>query len=250
MNRRQTIHDLPAEERPRERLLRLGAAALSGTELLAILLRTGGGGRDVLEASAALLAGCGGLAGLAGLGVEELLALPGIGPAKAAALAASLELGRRTAEASVGTAPVLDRPEAVAACLVSRLRGRPTEAFGYLALDGRHRLLRIRELSSGTRRHAPVDAAELFRRALLDGASGLLLFHNHPSGVLEPSADDRLLTRRLVEAGSAIGLPVLDHLIVAGPAWISLRAEQPDLFVPRAPGSRQTGDAGGPGPPV
>jgi len=229
-----TIRSLPASDRPRERLLRFGAGALSGPELLAILLRTGGRSRDVLATATGILAECGGMGGLARLAVEEILALPGIGPAKAATVAAALELGRRAAGAALETSVALDRPEAVGRYLVARLRGRPTEVFGYVALDGRHRLLRIRELASGTRRHAPVDAAELFRRALLDGASGVILFHNHPSGVLEPSVDDRLLTRRLAGAGSALGLPVLDHLIVAGPAWLSLRSESPGLFDPPA----------------
>ncbi len=228
----QTIRMLPEADRPRERLHRLGSAALSGPELLAILLRTGGRRGDALAVAAGVLAASNGVGGLARLTIEELLTLEGIGPAKAATIAAALELGRRAAGAILEEGERLDRPEAVGAYLVARLRGRSTEVFGYLALDGRHRLLRVRELASGTRRHAPVDAAELFRRALLDGASGVLLFHNHPSGVLEPSPDDRLLTRRLAGAGSALGLPVLDHLIVAGPSWISLRTESPDLFTP------------------
>lgn len=230
MNENNVIRAIPEAERPRERLLRLGPGALSTPELVAVLLRTGTGKRDVLALAARLLETAGGIAGLAGLPLPAILALDGIGPAKAATLGAALELGRRAAEAEVSEGSILDRPENAGRYLVARLRGRPTEIFGYLALNGRHRLLQVRELAAGTRRHAPVDAAELFRQALLDGASGVLLFHNHPSGTLEPSADDRLLTRRLATVGSALGVPVLDHLIVAGGRWTSLRSGEPELF--------------------
>lgn len=230
MSRIHLMRSIPEDERPRERLLRLGPSALSTPELVAVLLRTGTGSRDVLALAAYLLERAGGVAGLAGMPLAEVLTLDGIGPAKAAALEAALELGRRAAEAELAEGSVLDRPENAGKYLVARLRGRPTEVFGYLALNGRHRLLQVRELSAGTRRHAPVDAAELFRRALLDGASGVLLFHNHPSGSPEASADDRLLTRRLAAAGATLGVPVLDHLIVAGARWVSLRSDEPGLF--------------------
>lgn len=230
MSHENFLRSLPESERPRERLFRLGAAALSTAELLAVLLRTGGAGRDVLTLSADLLAEVGGPGGLGALGVEELCRRPGLGPAKAASLAAAVELGRRAAESDMMSTSLLDRPEAAGRYLVARLRGRPTEVFGYLALNGRHRLLQVRELSVGTKRQAPVDAAELFRRALVDGASGVLLFHNHPSGTLEASADDRRLTRRLVAAGSTVGVPVLDHLVIADARWLSLRTGAPELF--------------------
>ena len=237
MENATTIHDLPRRERPRERLFGEGPGALSGVELLAVLLGTGTGGTGVLELASALLARTGGLGGLVRMDPRELTELPGIGPAKAATLAAAFELGRRAAEAELPDRTPLDRPEVVGPFLATRLRGRETEVFGCIALDGRHRLLTVRELTAGTRRHAPVDPAELFRQALLDGASSVLVFHNHPSGVTEPSADDLALTRRLAGAGAAIGVPVLDHLIVAGPAWVSLRVREPGLFAaPAAPG--------------
>ncbi len=230
MSRVQLMRSIARDERPRERLLRLGPSTLSTPELVAVLLRTGSANRDVLALAAVLLETAGGVAGLAGMPLAEILALEGVGPAKAATLGAALELGRRAAESELSEGSVLNRPESAGKYLVARLRGRPTEVFGYLALNGRHRLLQVRELSAGTRRYAPVDAAELFRRALLDGASGVLLFHNHPSGSPEPSADDRLLTRRLAAAGATLGVPVLDHLIVAGARWVSLRSDEPGLF--------------------
>ncbi len=235
MFRDHLLRSIPEEERPRERLLRLGPSALSTPELVAVLLGTGTGRRDVLALAAHVLEKAGGAGGMAAMPLPALLALDGIGPAKASTLAAALELGRRAAEARLSEGSVLDRPEHAGRYLVARLRGRPTEVFGYLALNGRHRLLQVRELSMGTRRHAPVDAAELFRQALLDGASGVLLFHNHPSGAPEASADDRLLTRRLAAAGTTVGVAVLDHVIVAGDRWISLRSHEPVLFVGDSP---------------
>ncbi len=226
------VCDLRPEERPRERLLEAGPEVLSDAELLAVLLRTGRRGSSAVTVARAVLHRARGVAGLARMDPAELVAVPGVGPAKAATVLAALELGRRAARRELERGQALTRPEAAGRYLVRRLAGLRQEVFGFLALDGRHRVLEEREVTVGTRTQAPVDPAELFRRALLAGAAALLVFHNHPSGVVEPSADDLELTRRLVAAGRALGVPVVDHLVVAPPRWLSLRAERPELFGP------------------
>lgn len=224
------IRDLEPSQRPRERLLEYGARSLADAELLAVLMRTGTRGRGAVAVAHDLLAAAGGLAGVARLDHRELVARPGLGPAKAAALLAAFELGQRAARAEVQAAERLDQPQIAGEFLVRRLGHESREVFGFLSLDGRHRYLALHELSLGTRNQAPVDAAELFRRAVLDRASGVLLFHNHPSGDLEPSRDDLDLTRRLARGGQLVGVAVLDHLLVAGGRWLSLRAARADLF--------------------
>jgi DNA repair protein RadC len=179
-----------------------------------------------------LLADRGGLAGIARLDSRELQVRPGLGPAKTASLLAAIELGKRLAKAELETAERLDQPQIAGEFLVRRLHTESREIFGFVSLDARHRYLALHELTLGTRNQAPVDAAELFRLAVLDRAVGLLLFHNHPSGDLDPSRDDLDLTRRLVKGGQVVGVSVLDHLIVAGARWVSLRSSRHDLFGP------------------
>jgi DNA repair protein RadC len=226
----QYIRDMEPSQRPRERMLEYGARSLSDAELIAVLMRTGRRGRGAVVEAHSLLADVGGLAGVARLDLPELVARPGLGPAKAATLLAAIELGQRFAKAEVQTAERLDQPEIAGEFLVSRLQRESREVFGFLSLDGRHRYLAIHELTLGTRTQAPVDGAELFRLALLDRATGVLLFHNHPSGDLEPSRDDLELTRRLVMGGQLVGVSVHDHLIVAGGRWLSLRSSRADIF--------------------
>jgi DNA repair protein RadC len=153
-----------------------------------------------------------------------------LGPAKVASLLAAIEIGQRFAKAEMQTAERLDQPQIAGEFLVSRLQHESREVFGFVSLDGRHRFVAIHELSLGTRTQAPVDGAELFRLALLDRASGVLLFHNHPSGSLDPSRDDLDLTRRLVMGGQLVGVSVHDHLIVAAGRWLSLRSVHAELF--------------------
>ena len=228
----QCIRDMEPSQRPRERLLDFGAAALSDAELLAVLIRTGSRGRGAVVDAHRLLAERGGLAGIARLDPRELQTRPGLGPAKTASVLAAIELGKRLAKAELQTAERLDQPQIAGEFLVRRLHTESREIFGFVSLDSRHRFLGLHELTLGTRNQAPVDAAELFRLAVLDRASGVLLFHNHPSGDLDPSRDDLDLTRRLVRGGEAVGVSILDHLIVAGARWLSLRASRSDLFGP------------------
>lgn len=217
-------------QRPRERLRSRGPDSLSEAELLAVLLRTGRPGRSAVAEAQDLLAQAGGLEGVARMSASELERRPGIGQAKAAAICAALELGKRVARVGVPGAHLLDRPETAADYLVARLRGCRREVFGFVSLDSRHRFISDHDLWEGTRRQVSVDPAEVFRTALLDDAAGVILFHNHPSGEKQPSADDLNLTRRLVRGGRAVGIEVLDHLIIAGPDWVSLRAGHAAIF--------------------
>jgi DNA repair protein RadC len=232
------ICEMESSQRPRERLLEFGPTVLSDAELIAVLLRTGRRGHGAAVTAQELLAEVGGVAGVSRLCVQDLVRRPGIGPAKAATLLAAVELGSRLAGAELRRGERLDRPEGAATYLACRLKSERQEVFGVLCLDSRHRLLASHRLTVGTRTQAPVDTAEVFRRALLDDAAGLVLYHNHPSGDLDPSRDDLALTRRLARAGDTMGVTVLDHLIVAGSRWLSLRSVRPGLFV----GSDRGGD--------
>jgi DNA repair protein RadC len=226
----QFIRELAPSSRPRERLLDFGPAVLSDAELLAVLMRTGRRGRGAVVEANALLVSAGGLPELARWSAAELLGVAGIGPAKAATLLASLELGHRIARTRLRESEILGDPEVVGEYLVRRLQVERREVFGFLTVDGRHRLIRSHEHSLGTRTQAPVDPAELFRKALSDSAAGVMLYHNHPSGQLEPSRDDLDLTRRLVRAGEVVGVAVWDHVIVGCGQWLSLRRSRPGLF--------------------
>lgn len=226
----QFIRELVPSSRPRERLLEFGPVVLSDAELLAVLMRTGRRGRGAVVEANALLVSAGGLPELARWSAAELLGVSGIGPAKAATILASLELGHRIARTRLRESEILGDPEVVGEYLVRRLQVERREVFGFLTVDGRHRLIRSHDHSLGTRTQAPVDPADLFRKALSDGAAGVLLYHNHPSGQLEPSRDDLDLTRRLVRAGDVVGVAVYDHVIVGCGQWLSLRRSRPGLF--------------------
>ncbi len=226
----QCIRELEPSSRPRERLLEFGPSVLSDAELLAVLMRTGRRGRGAVVEANAILVSAGGLPELARWDAAELLGVSGIGPAKAATILASLELGHRIARTRLRESEILGDPEVVGEYLVRRLQVERREVFGFLTVDGRHRLIRSHDHSLGTRTQAPVDPADLFRKALSDGAAGVMLYHNHPSGQLEPSRDDLDLTRRLVRAGEVVGVAVYDHVIVGCGQWLSLRRSRPGLF--------------------
>ena len=208
----------------RERLLSRGAEALDDAELLALLLRTGTRGRPV-HAIARELLGDEGLLGVARRLPAELVRHPGVGPAKAASVIAALEVGRRLAERRLENGDVIRGPEDVFRHFHARLRHLPHEQFHLLLLDGRHRVLRDIMASRGTLTASLVHPREVFRPALREGAAALVVVHNHPSGDPGPSHEDREVTRRLVQAGALLGVPLLDHVVVAERGWMSLRAE-------------------------
>ena len=210
-------------DRPRERLDAVGSEALSDAELVALLLRTGGRGADAHAVAARLLERPGGLLGLARASRRELAAVPGVGPAKQATLRAAFELGRRLAAGRLAPGASLRGPADVFRHFHPTLRDAPHERFLVLLLDGRHRLLRHELVSQGTLTASLVHPREVFRPALRESAAALLLVHNHPSGDPTPSAEDREVTARLVRAGELLGIPVLDHVVVAERGWTSLR---------------------------
>ncbi len=246
-----SIRDWPIEQRPRERLLAGGPAALSDAELLAVLLRTGRAGKHAVELARELLAGHGGLRGLlrgqpaegrTGAPAENAAGRPGraahgsgdaagspgggtaaraagnggLGPAGRAQLQAALELARRSLRDELCSRDTLASPAAVREFLALWLRDRGHEVFAGLFLDAQNRLIAAEELFRGTLTQTAVYPREVARRALELNCAALILAHNHPSGVAEPSSADRMLTQALKAALAQLDVPVLDHLIVAG----------------------------------
>jgi len=210
-----SIRELPRSERPRERLVALGASALSSAELLALLVGAGGTGGSALHVGQALLAGCGGsLRRMAMQPVAALTATSGVGMARAVTVHAALELGRRVAaEVREDGAPVRS-PRDVARLFAPRLEDLPVEEFHVAVLDAQHRLERDITVTRGILTSSLVHPREVFREAIAERAAAVILVHNHPSGDPTPSADDRLVTEQLVAAGKLLDIPVHDHLII------------------------------------
>lgn len=218
-----TIKEMPKSERPRERLQRYGAQALSTAELLAIILRTGVDGENVVRLAERLLVQFDGLPGLARASFGELCQVKGIGPAKVTQLKAALELGRRLLLATSEERPQVHSPADVAHLVGSEMALLPQEEFWVLHLDSRNRVLRVRKLYRGTLNQARVRVAEVFRDAIRDNAAAIIAVHNHPSGDPSPSPEDVTLTRDLVRAGKLLDVPLLDHLIIGLGRWVSLK---------------------------
>lgn len=204
----------PVSERPREKLLQHGSAALSDAELLAIFLRTGVRGCSAVELARRLLNEFGGLRQLLEAELDEFSAHLGLGPAKFAQLQAVLEMGRRHLAATIQRQSALESPQAVRDYLKAQLRHEPHEVFACLFMDTKHRVLAFEVLFRGTIDGASVYPRQVVKRALAHNAAALILTHNHPSGVAEPSQADRMLTERLKEALSLIDVRILDHFIV------------------------------------
>lgn len=218
-----TVKEMPAEERPRERLAHAGPQALSTTELLAIILRTGVGGENVLNMSTRILAQYGGLAGLARADFAQLEAVKGLGPAKTAQLLAAFELGRRlTLEAPEERLQI--RSPADAAHFLTPLIGhKEQENFVVLYLDTRNRVTDREILYKGSLNTSLVRVAEVFRGAIRRNSAGIIVAHNHPSGDPNPSPEDVALTRRLVKAGKLLEVDLLDHVVIGQNRYVSLR---------------------------
>ena len=209
-----SIRHWPGAERPREKLLERGAHALSDAELLALLLGSGIKGGSAVELARRLIADFGSLRNLLSAQAPRCLAQKGIGPARYAILNAAVELTRRHFREALRLGPALTAPEATRTFLVAQLRDRPYEVFCCLYLDNRHRLIAFEELFRGTIDRAGVHPREVLRQTLLHNAAAVILAHNHPSGVLEPSQADELITRRLREALALVDVRVLDHFII------------------------------------
>jgi DNA repair protein RadC len=222
------LKSLPADARPREKLLARGPAALSDAELLALLLRTGIQGKGVLQLAQDLLDRFGGMAGLLHTGPDTLKSIKGLGPAKRAEVTAVLELARRALAQTLHERPLFDRPQAVRDFLQLHLGSRPHEVFAVLFLDSQHRLLAFEEMFRGTLTQTSVYPREVVIRALNHQAAAVVLAHNHPSGNLQPSAADQQLTRTLKAALALVDVNVLDHFVVGRDGATSM-AEQGQL---------------------
>lgn len=218
------IRDWPDNERPREKLLKRGPAVLSDAELLAIFLCSGTQGSDVVTSARRLLNEHGPLRSLLEHTPKQLLKLPGIGPARACALLAALELGNRYLAAGLERGDALTDPQAAGRYFSQRLRGLPHEVFAVLFLDTRHRSIAFEEMFRGTVDGAEVHPREVVRRALFHNAASVIVGHNHPSGNGEPSAADRAITLRLKQALGLVEIRLLDHFIVGDGAPVSLAA--------------------------
>lgn len=213
---------LPADQRPREKLLARGAAALADAELLALPLRTGYKGRSVVAMADDVLLHCGGFAGLLNTAPDQLKGVKGLGPAKRAELLAVMEMARRALAQQLAAAPVFDSPARVKDYLALQLAGRPHEVFAVLFLDAQHRLLRLEELFHGTLTQTSVYPREVVKRALQLNAGAVVLAHNHPSGVAEPSRADEYLTQTLKTALQLVDVRVLDHVVVGQGQVVSM----------------------------
>jgi DNA repair protein RadC len=218
-----TIHDMPAEERPRERLAHFGVSALSTAELLAILLRTGGRGENALQLATRLLTTFGGLAGMARVSFAELAGVKGIGVAKSAQIQAGLEIGRRLQVASPNERPQITSPADAAALLMMDMAHLEQEHLRLLLLDTKNRVLASPTLYKGNVNTTVVRVAELFREAIRHNSTALIVVHNHPSGDPTPSPEDVQMTRQIVQAGELLGTEVLDHLVIGHNRFVSLK---------------------------
>ncbi|HXM82312.1 MAG TPA: DNA repair protein RadC [Burkholderiales bacterium] len=214
------ISDWPVAERPRERLLALGAKALSDAELLAVLLRTGVRDKSAVELARELLEQFDGLTGLFSAG-DELAKVKGLGDAKRAQFAAAIELARRSIEEKLQSGAALTSPGAVRDYLRLALGGKPHEVFVCIWLDAQHRVIKFDEPFRGTLTQTSVYPREIVKQALATNAAAVIFAHNHPSGVAQPSQADELLTGNLKEALALVDVKVLDHFIIAGNQAIS-----------------------------
>jgi DNA repair protein RadC len=212
------------DDRPREKLERLGVTALGDNELVAIVLGHGRAGCDALELANRVLAVAGSPHRLSRTSLDELEGIPGVGPALASRIRAAIELGRRTLWVPPPRRMVFADPAAAAAYLLPRYGSHAQERFGAMYLDAGRHLLFARILSEGTQDASLAHPRDVFRPAVFAGASGVILFHNHPSGSVVPSPEDVSLTRRLVVAGRWLGVAVVDHLVLADTSYYSMQA--------------------------
>ena len=216
-----SIIDWPQGERPREKLLARGATALSDAELLAIFLRTGVKGKSAVDLARELLTKYGNLTGLFAAGRDDFCKVAGMGPAKFAQLQAVLEMSRRALQEELQRGDALASPRVVRDYLQLLLAGRQQEVFLVLFLDTQHRVIASEELFHGTLSQTSVYPREVVKRALSHNAAAVILAHNHPSGVTEPSEADQLLTRALKQALALVDVTVLDHFVVAAGQTLS-----------------------------
>jgi DNA repair protein RadC len=217
------MKDLSPDDRPREKLQRHGVSALGDNELVALVLGSGFTRAGALDLANEVLKARGGLHGLLRSSCADLARVPGIGPARAARLTAALELGRRTLSHAPGTRAQFRTPRDAALYLLPVFGSRPVEHFGVVLLDTKHRVLRTSVVAVGTMNATVVQPRDVFREAMLGAAAAVVVFHNHPSGDPTPSRDDVELTRRLVAAGTLVGIDLVDHIVLGDAAYCSFK---------------------------
>lgn len=224
MNYRR-LKDLPEELLPRERLCQLGPEALSNSEVLAILLRTGLKGENVLSLAERILASVGGISGLGKLTVHELAQIHGLGRAKSAGVKAALELGRRSVSVDPLSRPVVNSPQDVAHIVMEEMRYLDREHFRVISLSTKNHVLGISSVSVGSLNSSLVHPRECFKEAIRRNSNAIILLHNHPSGDPAPSQEDIKVTRRLAEGGKILGIEVIDHVIIGDNRYISMKEQ-------------------------
>lgn len=217
------IADIAAPERPRERLAKLGPQALSNAELLAILLRVGVHGENAVQVGQRLLRLFGSIAGLHRASYEELYSAHGVGPAKAAQIKAAIELGRRLSLETIGDMPTINSPADAAALVMYEMSALSQEQLRIMLLNTKNQVLEIKTLYQGSLNSSGVRVGEVFKQAIIQDAAATIIFHNHPSGDPTPSPDDIAVTRAMVEAGELLNISVLDHIVVGGNRFVSLK---------------------------
>lgn len=214
---------VPAAERPRERMIKFGASAVSNAELIAILLRTGGPGESALSLAQRALGHVGGIRQFLDVSMEELTQVKGIGPAKAIQLLAGIELGRRIASAVPEERWTIRSPEDVAQLMMEQLRHLTQERFVCLFLNTKNQVLAQQVISIGSLNSSVVHPREVFKEAIRRSSASIICLHNHPSGDPTPSQEDIEVTKRLIRAGEIIGIDVLDHVIIGDGRFYSLK---------------------------
>ena len=218
--------DLPAEERPRERLYHVGERALSTTELLAIVIGSGHGNDNVLQLAQLLLSDLDGLSGLARASTYELRQVKGIGEVKAAQIKAALELGRRATKSPMPERPIVRSPAEAAHLLMPEMCNLEQEHTRVILLNTRNHVLSTPTIYIGNLNSTVIRFAELFRAGIRQNAASIIVAHNHPSGDPAPSPEDIVMTRKMVEAGEFLGIDVLDHIIIGRNSFVSLKERQ------------------------
>jgi len=229
MTKSFTLHDLPKEERPRERLVKFGEQALSAQELLQLILGRGIAGESVMVTSQKLLSQFGSLQKLAEASIGELSSVKGIGPAKAAQIKAVFEIGRRISTQTPSyKSKELTNPEKVFKFMRSKIKDYSKEHFYVIALNSRN--WSVSEISIGTLDSSLVHPREVFSEAIKNKAVSVIFVHNHPSGDPEPSEEDLAITKKLIDSGNVLGIKVIDHIIITRSNFLSVQNQNPDLF--------------------
>lgn len=221
-----TIKELPEEERPREKLLKLGAQNLSNAELLALIIRTGNKKRTAVELAQDILNNFGGLSSLMTLGVEEIQKINGVGLAKSTQLRAITELSKRLFASSEDNKIRVKGPRDVFNLMMPKLRYSKQEIFCLILLDAKSQLISIPEITKGGLTSSIVHPREVFKEAIRRSSAAIILVHNHPSGIPDPSEEDIKITHRLLKAGELMGIEVLDHIVIGDGIFESMKEKQ------------------------